>query len=216
MTKQTAVIAVDVQATFADDFPGAGLPVPGSAETVDSIREFVLLAAKEPSVAAVVVSQDWHPEHLPEHIVEPGGTPHIEHGIFARHGIAGTPGADLHPRFATEELRWAVTDKVKKGQRAPAFSAFEGVDDLGTPLLDILQRKGVERVVVIGWELANCVSATAIDSAEHGFQTAVVIELTSVLDPVALPTTLGTLHGRGVETLLSVEEGVGHLAAVTA
>jgi nicotinamidase-related amidase len=35
----TALVAVDVQGTFADDFPGAGLPVPGSGATaIDAVR----------------------------------------------------------------------------------------------------------------------------------------------------------------------------------
>jgi hypothetical protein len=34
-----AIIAVDVQGTFADDFPGAGLPIPGAGATVELISK---------------------------------------------------------------------------------------------------------------------------------------------------------------------------------
>lgn len=208
---KTAVILVDVQGTFADDFPGAGLPVPGAGATVDKIRDFAIQASKDPSVFAIVTSQDWHPEHLPEHMIDPGGTPDFANLIFTRHGIAGTPEAELHPRLCTPEFEAVVTDKVKKGQHAAAFSAFEGVDESRNNLESILRAKGVKRVVVIGWELANCVSATAIDAAKLGFETSIVYELTSVLEPSRLPETLGTLQGWGVETFLTATEAFEYL-----
>lgn len=208
MAERTAIICVDVQGTFADDFEGAGLPVPGAAKTVKPMRDFVLRAAKSQNVVAVVTSQDWHPEHLPEHMIEPDGTPDFANKLFTRHGIAGTPEAELHPDFDTPEIRAVITDWVKKGQRSAAFSAFEGVDDEGRSLADILHDKEVDRLVVIGWELANCVSATAIDGAKEGFKTTVVVELTSVLDPSgpALANTLGNLQGWEVETVLTAQE----------
>lgn len=208
MAERTAIICVDVQGTFADDFEGAGLPVPGAAKTVKPMRDFVLRAAKSPNVVAVVTSQDWHPEHLPDHMIEPGGTPDFANRLFTRHGIAGTPEAEFHPDFDTPEIRAVITDRVKKGQHSAAFSAFEGVDDDGRSLADILHDKEVDRLVVIGWELANCVSATAIDGAKGGFKTAVVVELTSVLDPsgLSLANTLGNLQGWEVETVLTAAE----------
>lgn len=199
--ERTAVVVVDLQGTFADDVPDAGLPVPHSGETVDAIRAFVLEAARDPSVVAIVTSQDWHPEHLPEHMVEPGGVPDFEHKIFTRHGIAGTAQAELHPRFATTEVLEVITDRVKKGQNAAAFSAFEGVAEDGSSLLDILRDKGVERVVVIGWELANCVARTALDASSHGFRTAVVWDLTSVLEPEKRDETLASLRNPLLSTI---------------
>lgn len=202
MAPRTALVAVDVQGTFADDVPAAGLPVPGSGERVEAIRRFTVAAARAPATVMVVTSQDWHPAHLPEHMVEhDGDTPDFARGVFTRHGLAGTPEAELHPRFATPELLAAVTARVRKGQRSAAFSAFEGRDDGGRPLLELLRAASVERLVVYGFELANCVSATALDASAHGFETVVVPELCSVLDPDRLPETLARLEAAGVRVL---------------
>lgn len=200
MPTPTALLAVDVQGTFADDFPGAGLPVPGSGDLVADIRDFTVRAAARGDVVAVVTSQDWHPEHLPEHMVDDAGDePDFARGLFTRHGIAGTAEAELHPAFETGELSAVLTDRVRKGQYSAAFSAFEGVDDAGTSLPELLAARGVRRVVVYGFELANCVSATAVDAARAGYETIVVPSLCSVLDPEGLAATLGALRAAGVE-----------------
>lgn len=199
MGEPTALVVVDVQGTFADDFPGAGLPVPGSGERVDAIREFTLRAAAAPDVVAVVTTQDWHPEELPEHMVaRAGDEPDLARRIFTRHGIAGTPEAELHPRFASPEVAAAVTDRVRKGQQSAAFSGFEGTDEDGRPLAELLRRRGVRRLLVYGFELANCVSATALDGARAGYETVVVPELCSVLDPDRAGETLRELEAGGV------------------
>ena len=195
----TAVIAVDVQGTFADDVEGAGLPVPGAARTVDPIRRFTVAAADADPVTTVVTSQDWHPEQLPSHMVaRPGDEPDIPNAIFPRHGIAGTPQAELHPRFATPALLAVVTDQVRKGQAAPAFSAFDGTDRDGRPLAWLLHQAGVRRVVVYGWELANCVAATCRSAARHGYDVWLVPELCSVLDPAAAGQVVDDLRRAGV------------------
>jgi nicotinamidase/pyrazinamidase len=191
---------VDVQGTFADDFPGAGLPVPGSGRIVDAIREFTVAAAASTDVVAVVTSQDWHPEQLPGHMVERAGDePDFANRIFTRHGIAGTPEAELHPRFEQPDVTAVVTDRVRKGQQTAAFSAFEGTDESGRPLAEILRGHGARRLVVFGFELANCVSATAMDAAREGFETVVVPHLCSVLDPQHEADTLAALRDAGVD-----------------
>jgi nicotinamidase/pyrazinamidase len=193
-------VAVDVQGTFADDFPGAGLPVPGSGERVDAIREFTLRAAASPDVVAVVTTQDWHPDQLPGHMVaEPGDDPDFARRIFTRHGIAGTAEAELHPRFERPEVAAVVTDRVRKGQRSAAFSGFEGSDENGRPLGEILRHKRIRRLVVYGFELANCVSETALDAVRAGYETVVVPELCSVLDPEHAGEVLAALRAGGVE-----------------
>jgi len=208
---KTALIAVDVQGTFADDFPDAGLPVSGAARTVDAIRDFTLRAAKLPGVVAVVTSQDWHPEHLPGHIAGSGEAPAPSLGLFPRHGVAGTPEAELHPRFATPDLLASVTDQVRKGQHAAAFSAFEGTDASGRTLEEILRDAGAEHLVVYGWELANCVAATALGGVEAGFDVVVVTELCSVLDPEHKDDVLGELTGGGVRAVRTADEALAML-----
>lgn len=199
MGEPAALLVVDVQGTFADDFPGAGLPVAGAGERVEAIREFTLRAAAAPDVVAVVTTQDWHPEQLPEHMVaHPGDEPDFGRRIFTRHGVAGTAEAELHPRFATPAVAAVLTDRVRKGQRSAAFSGFEGTDEEGRPLDGLLRERGVRRLVVYGFELANCVRATALDGARAGYETVVVPELCSVLEPAHAGDVLRELEAAGV------------------
>lgn len=209
--RRTALVAVDVQGTFADDFPGAGLPVPGAAATVGPIRDFTVRAARAAAVVKVVTSQDWHPEHLPGHIAEPGERPTAGAKLFPRHGTAGSPEAELHPGFATADVLSVVTDQVRKGEKGAAFSAFEGVDGAGRTLGAVLHDARVARIVVYGWELANCVAATALDGVASGFDVVVVTELCSVLDPEHERETIAGLAAGGVRVVRSAQEALALL-----
>jgi 8-oxo-dGTP diphosphatase len=204
----TVIIDVDMQGTFADDFAGAGLPVPGSSATVDPIRDFTVETASSPSVVAVVASHDWHPEHLPDHMVEPGQPQDLARKLYSRHGRAGTPEAELHPRFATERLLAVITHRIYKGQRSAAFSAFEGTEDKdgsGRPLAQVLRAVQARRIIVVGWELANCVMATALDAVKEGFEVWLVPELCSVLQPEGKNQVLQQMREAGVNILSASE-----------
>ena len=159
-----ALIIVDVQPTFCE---GGELPVEGGNAVARRVAEHV--AAHRGDYALVATTQDWH--------IDPGAHFSDEPDFvdtWPRHGVAGTPGAMLHP--ALDGLAADIT--VKKGQYAAAYSGFEGTTEDGRTLAEALRGAGVTDVDVVGLAESHCVASTAIDAAHAGFTTRVLSDLT--------------------------------------
>lgn len=164
----TALVVVDLQVDFAD--PTGSLYVAGGEDVVPLVD-----AEVEAAVAAgspVVFTQDWHPAHTP-HFAADGG-------IWPVHCVAGTPGAELHPGLVVPD----GAPRVRKGTGAEdGYSGFSEVDlasgrHEATVLGDLLDARGVQRVVVVGLAGDYCVKATALDGAARGLGVQVPLELT--------------------------------------
>jgi nicotinamidase/pyrazinamidase len=157
----TALVVVDVQNDFAD--PDGNLFVQGGDSVVPKVNIEVMRALS--AGAFVVYTQDWHPE----------STAHFEKdgGIWPVHCVKDTWGAELHPGL---EVSGPVVRKGSNGE--DGYSGFtmrdpETGEETATPLGEMLQERGIERVVVVGLALDVCVKATALD-ASRDFQTSVV------------------------------------------
>ena len=108
--------------------------------------------------------------------------------------VVGTPGAELHPALA--EYRFdAVFDK---GEYAPAYSGFEGKDD-GVGLAQWLAAHDVTDVDVVGIATDYCVRATALDAAEHGLTTRVLLDLTAAVAPARVDQVVAEFDAAGIE-----------------
>lgn len=176
------LIVVDVQNDFCE---GGSLAVAGGAAVATRISD--LLEGQHP-YRFVVATRDHH--------IDPGA--HFsDHPDFVdswpRHCVAGTPGADFHPNLAFR----AFDGVFDKGEYAAAYSGFEGSDD-GITLRDFLARLEVGRVDVCGIATDYCVKATALDAAELGYPTTVLLDLTAAVAPDRLDDTLVLLAEGGV------------------
>lgn len=172
----TALIVVDMQNDFAD--PAGGLSVTGGATLVGFVNREIIRAVA--AGALVAYTQDWHPESTP-HFSKDGG-------IWPVHCVAGTWGADLHPRLVV------AGPTVRKGTNGEdGYSGFTMRDPttgatIATGLAEVLSSHGIERVVVAGLALDYCVKATALDANEAGWPTSVPERLTA-------PVNLEPHHG---------------------
>jgi nicotinamidase/pyrazinamidase len=124
--------------------------------------------------ALVVYTQDWHPESTP-HFAKDGG-------IWPVHCVGDTWGAELHPSI---EVRGPSVRKGANGE--DGYSGFTMKDPTTgetkpTELERLLRERGVERVVVVGLATDYCVSATAIDAANLGFETEVLRDAIAAVD----------------------------------
>ncbi|WP_147916230.1 isochorismatase family protein [Ruania zhangjianzhongii] len=159
-----ALLVVDVQPTFCE---GGALAVDGGNAVAEAIAGYA--ANHRNSYDLVVTTQDWH--------IDPGAhfseTPDFV-DTWPPHGVAGTPEAELHPALA----HLAPDASVKKGAYAAAYSGFEGVDDGGASLAQILTRAGVTEVDVVGIAESHCVKETALDAVAEGLGTRVLGDLT--------------------------------------
>ena len=84
----------------------------------------------------------------------------------------------------------AHTIVVSKGLQPNenGYSAFDGIDDKQTSLLNILTAHSIEGVVVCGLATDYCVRATVLDARRFGFSTFVVVD---AIEPVNLNDTDG-------------------------
>jgi nicotinamidase/pyrazinamidase len=168
--RSTALVVVDVQNDFAD--PKGSLYVSQGEQVVPPVnRETERALAAE---ALVAYTQDWHPARTPH--FQSGG------GVWPDHCVQGSCGAQLHP-----DLRVAG-EVIRKGQGGEdGYSGFTVRDpvtgeETATPLEELLRRRGVHRVVVVGLATDYCVKETALDAVRLGFDTVVLAGLVRAVD----------------------------------
>lgn len=186
-----ALIVVDVQNDFCE---GGSLAVTGGAAVAARISD---LLAGDHGYDHVVATRDHH--------VDPGGHFAAEPDFvdsWPPHCVAGTPGADFHPNLAARRFE-AVFDK---GDYAAAYSGFEGFDD-GESLAEWLADHEVTSVDLCGIATDYCVRATAIDAAEAGLETTVLLDLTAAVAPERLDETLLALAAAGVAVETGTDSG---------
>jgi nicotinamidase/pyrazinamidase len=180
-----ALVIVDVQNDFCE---GGSLAVEGGAAIAAAISRY--LAADGGSYGHVVASRDYH--------VDPGGHFSAEPDFrtsWPPHCVAGTVGAAFHPDFDTSQVETVFS----KGAHAAAYSGFEATDEAGTPLGTWLRERDVDALDVIGIATDYCVRATALDAAQLGFATRVLLGLTEGVDPVTTAEAIGEMRAAGVE-----------------
>ena len=183
-----ALIVVDVQRDFCE---GGSLAVAGGAAVAAGVSGY--LTERSGAYDLVVATRDWHvdPGH---HFAATGQAPDFV-DTWPPHCVVGTDGADWHPDLHLPE----GTVVVSKGERAAAFSGFEGRTADGRHLADLLRERGVDEVDVAGIATSFCVKATAVDSARAGFATRVLTALTADVDPARTPATFTELARAGVQ-----------------
>jgi len=195
MSGSRALIVVDVQPTFCE---GGELPVAGGNDVAARIAEFVL--GRHADYDVIATTQDWH--------VDPGAH-FAEHPDFVDswppHGIVGTSNAELHPVLARVIARTPGVVTVKKGEHAAAYSGFDGVDEAGRPLAQVLTDAGVAAVDVCGIAESHCVKATALDALGLGLSTTVLSDLTVPVTPELGEQARAELAAAGVRARRSDE-----------
>ncbi len=168
----TGLIVVDVQNDFAD--PAGSLSVRGGDAVIPTINDEIAMATS--AGALVVATQDWHPESTP-HFAKDGG-------IWPVHCVGDTWGAELHPRLAMP----ADAPRIHKGANGEdGYSGFTMRDptsgeETPTELDRLLRDRGIDNVVVVGLATDYCVSATALDAARLGYDTATLTDAIAAVD----------------------------------
>ena len=160
----TALVVVDLQNDFAD--PDGSLYVRDADAVIDVANQEI--EAAQAAGALVVYTQDWHPADTP-HFAKDGGT-------WPVHCVAGTWGAEFHPRLTV------AGRAVQKGTGGEdGYSGFTMIhptsgETYATELHDLLQEHEIERVVVVGLATDYCVKETALDAIRLGYETLVLVD----------------------------------------
>ena len=183
-----ALIIVDVQNDFCE---GGSLAVAGGAAVAREVSEHVSRHAAD--YDHVVATADWH--------VDPGdhfATNPDYVDTWPVHCVAGSEGAEFHPRLAG--ALGHVEAVFRKGEHAAAYSGFEGRsdDDERSGLAAWLKVRGVRHVDVVGIATDHCVRATALDAVGNGFRTRVLLHLTAGVSEASTDAALSQLAEVGV------------------
>lgn len=197
----TALVVVDVQNDFCE---GGSLAVAGGTEAAGRISA-LLSGAAGAAYAHVVATRDYH-DDPGGHFARPPAEPDFVDS-WPPHCVIGTPGADFSPALDTRRIE----EVFSKGQRAAAYSGFEGAAPGGETLADWLRARGVDAVDVVGIATDHCVRATALDAAAEGFATRVLLDHTAGVARATTTAALDQLREAGVrlvgEPLLAAEPG---------
>jgi nicotinamidase/pyrazinamidase len=166
----TALVVVDVQNDFAD--PGGSLSVAGADKVIDAVNAEI--AAAKAAGAPVVYTQDWHPPRTPHFVTEGGPWP--------VHCVAGTWGAELHPRLAVDGPAVRKATGREDGYSGFSMRDVASGETLPTGLDTVLRELGVTRVVIVGLALDYCVKETALDAVKLGYDTVVLRNATAPVE----------------------------------
>ena len=186
----TALLVVDVQPTFCE---GGALPVEGGNAVASRVAD---LLAGEHGYDLVVTTQDWH--------IDPGDHFSDEPDFvdtWPPHGVAGTAEAELHP--ALDPVVDRIDASVRKGMHAAAYSGFEGIDNNGRSLNEVLAAAGITEVDVVGLAFDHCVRATAVDAAANGYATSVLDDLAASVAPETEAAARTQLADAGITVIAS-------------
>ncbi len=183
-----ALFIVDVQNDFTE---GGALGVEGGAAVAAGITEY--LAQHRDDYDLVVASRDWHSAENDNggHFAVDAEPDFVE--TWPPHCVEGTPGAEYHPDLDTD----AVHVHVRKGQGVPAYSIFEGTDDAGGSMHDVIASHGITEVDVVGIATDYCVRASALDALEHGQRVRVLTDLIAGVAPETSEAALAELGHAG-------------------
>ena len=189
-----ALLIVDVQNDFTE---GGALAVTGGDALAAGVSAY--LAAHPGAYPTVIASRDWHDAEG-----DNGGHFSAEPDYvdtWPVHCVAGTTGAEYDPLLDTE----AVTDHVRKGQGRPAYSMFEGTADDGSTVAEILSRRGVLDVDVVGIATDHCVRASALDAIAHGVDVRILTDLVAGVAEGPSAAALAELAHAGAELIDSAD-----------
>jgi nicotinamidase/pyrazinamidase len=176
-----ALILVDIQNDF---LPGGSLAVNEGNKIIPYVNQLI-----SKFQGLVVTTQDFHPSNHKSFAANNPGKQIGElgelHGqvqvMWPNHCVQGTTGAE----FSAELDLSKVTKNFPKGTN-PEVDSYSGFFDndhkSATGLGAYLKTQGVTEVVVVGLALDYCVKATAIDAANLGFKTSVILEATKAVN----------------------------------
>ena len=155
MQRKDALVVIDVQNDFCS---GGSLAVTDGDKVVPVLNRYIerFKAANLP----ILATRDWHPEKT-SHFKVYGG-------VWPVHCVQGTKGAEFHPdlRLPSE----AVIVSAGMGADEDCYSGFQGRNDRGVKLSDLLRGMGVERIFVGGLATDYCVKHTVLDGLKEGFK----------------------------------------------
>jgi nicotinamidase/pyrazinamidase len=159
MKKRMALLVVDVQNDFC---PGGSLAIADGDTVIEPLNEYIRLFSQR--AQPVFASRDWHPgDSL--HFKQYGGT-------WPVHCVQNTPGAEFDPRLMLPDEAIVVSKGVDRQE--DGYTAFQGRDQTGTLLGELLECEGVRELYVGGLATDYCVKWSVLDALRAGYSVSVL------------------------------------------
>lgn len=194
---RSALVIVDVQNGFCDDFAPAELPVTGGGALASRIATAV--EEQKHVFAAIVATKDYHVDPG-DHFASPE-RPADYVDVWPVHCVAGTPGAEFHPQIAALDGAGMIDAIFYKGAHAPAYSGFEGTSDPtgdAETLTEWLHEHDITTLFVCGIATSHCVKDTALSGMAEGFEVHLLADLSTGVTEEASQAAIGEMAGAGV------------------
>lgn len=180
-----AIVVVD---EIYDFIYGGALECGHSEEAVAATKELIQKHKSSPSLFVC----DHHPvDHCS--FVEQGGP-------WPAHCVAGTHGAQIHesllPYVMEELVFYKGCDPA-----AEQYSGFDGRNEAGQSLGEVLETLGIEHVYIAGIATEYCVLNTATDLLKAGFKVSLVEDCLGWVDPAAHTSALAAMKSSGIQII---------------
>lgn len=208
MEHKRALVIVDPCGAF---FKSGGLPVPGAEDAIPGINRLMMEGDSEGKFDLVIASYEEHRKGnlylASTYGVEPFTDVVIDGGpkrVWPDHGMEGTDECKFYPG-----LRIDLVDAIfRKGydlethpySSFPAKLMLQGVE-LPVGLEQYLRAHGITEVVVVGFAFDYCAGETALDSAECGFRTIVLVKFSPSISPDTQEFMLKRLQAARIEVV---------------
>lgn len=194
--KDTALVVVDMLYDFIDGSmacKNADNAVERSLEFIDKMTSAPQAGENEiRSQFPILFVRDFHPaDHCS--FAEQGGP-------WPPHCVQGTRGAAIHESlapYASEELSFYKGYRQDKEQ----YSGFEGINEAGQSLGDVLDIMDIKNVYVCGIATEYCVRNTAEDLKKAGFTVYVLQDCIAYVDYEGHLEALSEMKKEGIRLI---------------
>lgn len=161
MQEKVALVIIDVQNDFC---PGGALPVADGDKVVAVLNRYIEKFSQDGM--PIFATRDWHPEKT-RHFKAYGG-------LWPPHCIQGTRGAEFRADLVLPKDAVIVSAGMAPDEEG--YSGFDGKDEKGVGLADLLHAAGVQRIFVGGLATDYCVKHTILDALKKGFKVTLLEE----------------------------------------
>ncbi len=205
-TEDTALVVVDMLYDFID----GSLACENAEDAVAHTLEFINSASEEAEVSVRASKADETDDNGIE-----GGYPVLfvcDHhplghcsfkengGIWPVHCVGGTRGGEIH-----NSLKPFVIDELTfyKGcdKNAEQYSGFEGLNQSGQSLAEVLELLDIKSVYVCGIATEYCVRNTCEDLQKAGFNVTVLQNALAYVDKAGHENALADMKRNGIKVI---------------
>lgn len=206
---KTAVVVVDMQNDFASPggmFDRAGIDISCIQAIVPNVRA-VLESARANEVPIVYLKMSFRPDL--EDAGHPSSPTWLKHAALHAGDLVTAPNGEPSRVLIRDCWNTDIVDALAPGADDVVLYKTRYSGFYKTDLDDVLRRKGVERLIVVGATTSVCVDSTVRDAMFRDYHCLIVSDATA--EPIALDAARSNHEA----SLLTLELLFAHVATST-